>query len=72
MNALPTGERPRSARTARLTNASLRPVRAKRVVSIKRPRMPIRIVRLDGKVKKAKSLETTKNMSAVSIGRQNQ
>src|SRR5262245_20584901 len=64
INALPTGERPRIARTTRLTNASHRPARAKRVGSRKRPTIPIKTTRLDGTAKKPSSFERTKNMSA--------
>jgi len=64
---LPTGERPRIASTRRLTNASHRPARAKRVGSNKRPRIPIKIATLDGNAKTPRSLERTKNMSASPI-----
>jgi hypothetical protein len=58
------GEKPRIARTTRLTNASHRPARAKRVGSSKRPPIPIRTTRLDGIAKNPSSFERTKNMSA--------
>src|SRR5258705_7078692 len=64
INALPLGEKPRIARTTRLTNASHRPARAKRVDSSKRPPIPIKTTRLEGTAKKPSSFERTKNMSA--------
>src|SRR5262245_37720958 len=65
IRALPRGERPRIASRIRLAKASTRPVRAKRVGSSKRPRMPMQMTRLDGMAKKPRILESGKNISSV-------
>src|SRR5215471_20396649 len=63
INIFPTGERPRVTSPMRLTTTSQRPVRARRVGSKKSPRIPIKIVMLEGNVKTPRSLEDKKNMS---------
>src|SRR5919109_38682 len=65
IRVLPRGESPRIASRIRLAKASVRPMRAKRVGSSKRPRIPMQITRLDGMAKKPRILESGKNISAV-------
>src|SRR5258708_29221671 len=67
ISTLPIGERPRIARMMRLANASHRPARTKRVVSSKKPTIPVKITRLDGLAKKPSNFERTKNMGAFPI-----
>src|SRR5262245_63826673 len=62
MSALPTGERPSTARRTRLATTRRRPARPKRVGHSNRPRMPIETMRLEGMAKKPMTFEATKNM----------